>query len=295
MRWGTELGPGGPHGTKHREWGALPGVRQPRESGSKSGAGPDHTAQKSHLHGRGPSPSRPRPGLEHRREPGAEPAGEARPGGDVRTGRAAEEGHWAVSAGASEVGQLTRSACRPSRSSRGGAGGVCPEPSLLLPDFVSCPSSAQPEGAGQTQALAPRAALRGRVGWLEAEIPLPLLHGPGDLPPLGRWTWWRSVWDRAARVCRQDCPHPPGCAQRRARADLGQPGPHPALPTLAWTGGRHPIISGRLRHGSPPSAIASAPRGDPAWPDSLKDSRGLERETGRATGRLFPPHGPPAW
>lgn len=186
MRWGTELRPGGPHGTKHREWGALPGVRQPRESGSESGAGPDHTAQKSHLHGRGPSPSRPRPGLEHRREPGAEPAGEARPGGDVLTGRAAEEGHWAVSAGASEVGQLTRSACRPSRSSRGGAGGVCPEPSLLLPGFVSCPSSAQPEGAGQTQALAPRAALRGRVGWLEAEIPLPLLHGPGDLPPLGR-------------------------------------------------------------------------------------------------------------
>lgn len=82
--------------------------------------------------------------------PGLNLLGRPGPGGDVRTGRAAEEGHWAVSAGASEVGQLTRSACRPSRSSRGGAGGVCPEPSLLLPGFVSCPSSAQPEGAGQT-------------------------------------------------------------------------------------------------------------------------------------------------
>lgn len=105
MRWGTELGPGGPHGTKHREWGALPGVRQPRESGSESGAGPDHTAQKSHLHGRGPSPSRPRPGLEHRREPGAEPAGEARPGGRCA--------HGAGSRGRSLGGQRRGFGSRP--------------------------------------------------------------------------------------------------------------------------------------------------------------------------------------
>lgn len=244
MRWGTELGPGGPHGTKHREWGALPGVRQPRESGSESGAGPDHTAQKSHLHGCGPSPSRPRPGLEHRREPGAEPAGEARPGGDVRTGRAAEEGHWAVSAGASEVGQLTRSACRPSRSSRGGAGGVCPEPSLLLPDFVSCPSSAQPEGAGQTQSPRSAQGTGGMVRGRDSTSASARAWGPSSLGPVD------MVAERVGQSCKglqAGLPSP-----SRVCTAEGQGGPWSAWPSPS------PADAG-LDWGTPPHHFREVP------------------------------------
>lgn len=182
VRWGSELGPAGPPGTKHRERGASLGRASPESQGCGS--------RLRVRRGPGPRcPEKPPPRLWAKPELAA-----ARPGapmgargstcwGGPAQGRgthraAAEEGHWAVSNGASEVGQLIRSACRPSRSSREVLVASARKGPFCW--LALSPAPAQPR---QTQAPAPR-MLRGQVGWPGAETPFPLLHRPGDLHPL---------------------------------------------------------------------------------------------------------------